>query len=256
MIEEALPREELSILGLYSGGKFLLEDEDIDALLSGHRTNLIRMKNLKGESFQIDSIDAKLSLDKNIDGRLTIKLNPIYKEVHFDQQLEQSEVEELLADAKGKLEKIVPSAGDKSKKLIFEYDQETREIISYDPSMVQAPLKINGEELSDKQKEDFALGEVLELKDGTKVQHRASERNGLLSDRSALVLSVLLDGGISYLLVRGIRSLLRNDEIQQTSSTPAFENALREMQKANLSDPKLQQDEPREPTIEDARELW
>jgi len=76
---------------------------------------------------------------------------------------------------------------------------------------------------------------------GTRLQHRAGESKGMLSDRSALILSVLFDGGISYLLMRGIRAL-RGEEGQQVDyNTAAYKEAFSAMQRS------LRQDVPEVP---------
>ena len=111
----------------------------------------------------------------------------------------------------------------------IEYDKITRDFMGYDVSKVQAPERVNGMLLSEEEKSAFQRGELIQLTDGTKLQHRASEPKGLISDRKALVLSVLLDGGISYLLLQGIRAL-GEDSPQIDHRTPAFNAALSEME--------------------------
>jgi len=107
----------------------------------------------------------------------------------------------------------------------------TKDFVGYDVSRVQTPERINGMLLGEEEKSAFKRGELVELTDGTRVQHRASDPKGIRSDRKALVLSVLLDGGISYLLIRGIQSL-RDGAIQVNHRSPAFNQALEEMQGA------------------------
>ncbi|WP_231490298.1 DUF3945 domain-containing protein [Pedobacter sp. Leaf170] len=123
----------------------------------------------------------------------------------------------------------------KSRVIIYvEYDKLTKDFVGYDVSKVQAPDRINGMLLSEEDKSAFKRGNLLELADGTKIQHRASEPKGIISDRKALVLSVLIDGGISYLLLRGIRSLSENVD-QKDHLTPAFNSALAEMEGVKVS---------------------
>lgn len=67
---------------------------------------------------------------------------------------------------------------------------------------------------------------MIELADGTRIQHSATESKGIRSDRKALILSVLLDGGISYLLLRGIRNLVGNSDAQKEGYTKGYNQAL------------------------------
>jgi hypothetical protein len=94
------------------------------------------------------------------------------------------------------------------KKQVIEYDKQTRQFMHYDPAKIKAPEGVNGETLTPEQKRKLKEGDVIKLKDGTELQLATSDKNGVRSNRRALVLSVLLDGGISYLLITGIKSLL------------------------------------------------
>lgn len=224
-----LPVIDLQKLGLYKDGKITLGAHDIDALLAGRRTDLVSIQNLRTDAFHIQQLDAKLSLQRYADGSVSLNLHPIYKQAVTHELLNEKEVEKLMSGELANVAKQVSLENGKKKILIIEYDAQTREFISYEPSRVQAPEKINGEQLSPEDKQNYQSGNVVELNDGTRVQHRASERNGMLSDRQALILSVLLDGGISYLLITGIRNLLANREEQKSQFTKGFEQALKEM---------------------------
>ncbi|RZJ82536.1 MAG: DUF3945 domain-containing protein [Chryseobacterium sp.] len=126
-------------------------------------------------------------------------------------------------------------ANDKLGFWYIEYDPVTKDFVGYDVSGVQTPERINGMLLGEEEKSAFKRGELIELTDGTRVQHRASDPKGIRSDRKALVLSVLLDGGIRYLLIRGIQSL-RDGAIQVNHRSAAFNQALEEMQGAKKID--------------------
>lgn len=61
---------------------------------------------------------------------------------------------------------------------------------------------------------------MVELPDGTQFQFSTTDRKGIRSNRNGLVLSVLLDGGLSYLLFTGIgrmlgKKVVRNNPIQR-----------------------------------------
>jgi len=242
IIEEALPIAELSRLGLYDGARHLLDETDLSALLSGRRTSLVKLENLVSESFTIDSLDAKLSLNTDTDSLQQIKLHPIYKEPKRSVDLSDIETNELISGEVKNIAKSIDFPDGGSKTIVFEYDSETREFISYDPAAVEIPFEINGEQLDTNKRADFALGKIVQLADGTMVQHRASEPQGILASRTALILTVLKDAAATMFLIKNISPIM-DVSIHQTPFSPAFETAFLEMKKSDgsLSDEKLQQ---------------
>jgi hypothetical protein len=227
--ENELPKAEMVELGLIDpDGNYAISQEDVEAMLAGRRTGLVRLNDLEASGFHIEHIDAKLSLWREADGKVAFKLHPIYKEAVIPELLEKKEAEQLM---KGQIATVAKSKPVTAKQeVVYEYDPETREFISYDPVKVIVPDKINGYPLTDAQKGDWKKGLQVTLPDSTRVQHRATDPKGILADRAALVLSVLLDGGISYLLYRGIRHLLNSTEPQRDENTPAFRKAYAEME--------------------------
>lgn len=226
-----LPKQEMESLGLVDKtGNYILSPEDVEALLAGRRTSLMSLKNLDASGVHIEQLDAKLSLDRNPDGQASFKLHPIYKQPLIPPLLDEDEAQALITGKTQSIDKIIPGPG--KKEVVFEYDPDTREFISFDPSLVIAPDKINGYKLKDWQKDDFQKGFKVRLPDGTELQHRATDPKGIRADRAALILSVLIDGGISYLLIRGLRHLLNSDKKEQADEqTPAFKKAYAEMEK-------------------------
>lgn len=226
--ENHLPLEDLEKIGLFKNGKILLEKEDIDALLSGRRTELVNLYNLKADGFVIEQLDAKLSIELDLEHKVILRIHPVYIEPQLHPLLLPHEAELLQNGKIGNLQKTYQDGG-QQKALQFEYDPETREFLSYDPAKVSAPLTVNGETLTNKQKQDFRNGSLVKLADGTKLQYRAADRKGVLSDRPVLVLSVLFEGGISYLLIRGIRNLFNKHEPQKIEQTKGFTEAMKEL---------------------------
>jgi hypothetical protein len=227
---DELPVEEMETLGIIDpDGTYDISQEDVEALLAGRRTGLIRLNELQAGGFRIEHLDAKLSLSREPDGKATIKLHPIYKNPVKPELLKDDEAQALISGKQTVIQKI--KAGQSKYGIVFEYDEDTRDFISYDPAHVLAPDKINGYKLTESQKEDFKKGFKVELPDGTELEHSATDPKGVRSDRAALIFSVLIDGGISYLLIRGIRHLLNSDKTQRDGQTPAFQKAQAEMEK-------------------------
>lgn len=230
-----LPLSQFEDLGLYHDKQLLLGPEEIQALLNGRRTDLISLRALKGKGFEIERLDARLSLQREDSGEISLMIHPIYKAAREHPLLTAGEMDDLINGRKDFIGRRIEKEEGRWAMYNIEYDPVTRDFVGYDVSRVQTPERINGMLLGEEEKSAFKRGELVELTDGTRVQHRASDPNGIRSDRKALVLSVLLDGGISYLLIRGIQSLT-DGAIQVNHRTPAFNQALEEMEGAKKID--------------------
>src|SRR5690606_24765120 len=114
-------------------------------------------------------------------------------------------------------------------------DQHTKQFVSFDPNKVKPPIAVDGETLTPEKKRKYQEGELVELEDGTRFQIRPSDRRGVRSNKTGLVLSVLIDGGISYLLVTGIQRLLGKQSREQQSYSAGYLDAIKEVQKQNRS---------------------
>ena len=231
IINEALPIAELSRLGLYNGHRHILNDDDLSALLSGRRTSMIKLENLVSDGFTIENLDAKLSLSKDEDSLHEIRIHPIYKEPRLTIDLSVEEAKLLVDGGLGNIAKSIKFPDGKERIIVFAYDRETKEFISYDPAELIVPFKINGEILSKKLQRDFAFGNTVELSDGTIVRYSVNEPKGIIANRSALIISNKDHGIPSGLLVEKIPSLSEAG-IQLSPFTPGFERAFIDLEKA------------------------
>ena len=237
-----LPISDLQKIGLFQDGNLLLQLEDLEALLTGRRTDLLKLNNLKTESFSIAEIETKLSLERTADGDVRLNLHPVYKEALPLDILLEEEFDRLISGTVSTIYKNVPNSNGFDR-VAVEYDNQTKEFIQYDPSLILAPDKINDYVLSDTDKYLFQHGEVIKLQDGTSVQHRTSERKGILSDRTGLVISHFVDGHISYLVLTGVRNLLNNNRPQIQQHSTGFLNTIEEMRNKKGSFDSLQLDQ-------------
>lgn len=94
--EADLPRADLTFLNLYVDNKVVLEKKDLDALLSGSRTSVISLQNLSGDGYNIQHVDAKISLKKSRDGNCSILIHPIYNNPVSHDLLSEKEQLELI----------------------------------------------------------------------------------------------------------------------------------------------------------------
>src|SRR5690606_7965215 len=158
-----------------------------------------------------------------------LNLHPIYKDIQPHPMLDRNETTQLAAGEVPSIQKEYIDNGKDRKKVIIEYDEDTREFVAYNPKEVEVPVRVNNEELTEQQQKDFREGRVVELSDGTRLQHSASDSKGVRSDRTRLVMSVLLDGGLSYLLFRGVRHLFGDRSPQKEGYTKGYNEAVADM---------------------------
>ncbi|OOG19653.1 hypothetical protein BWD42_07000 [Sphingobacterium sp. CZ-UAM] len=238
-LESDIPIEQLRKLGLITAGKPDLSKEDIQALISGHRTDLITLRNLNGDGIHIQEMQAKLSLQRDENGHMSIQIHPIYRDAKRHALLLDIEAEQLeLGQLVNVMKTYQTPQGKKS--WIIEYDPETKEFISSDPDKVEVPEKINHEALSEIQKHQYRHGDVVTLSDGTLLQRRAASRTGVTANRTALIYSLLLDGGTPYLLLKVVDNLMNSRKEQEDPYTAGYRQALNDMESQNKKDMKTE----------------
>ncbi|NRF37535.1 DUF4099 domain-containing protein [Pedobacter foliorum] len=205
--EEELPMAELEKIGLARNGELLMSDENRLALLFGRRTNLIRLQNLEDKNVKIGELEAKISVERNPKGKLELRAHPIYHQAVFPVDLTDAEAEML---EQGQIPGVYKKLKDEDKKereYLFEYDTETREYVKTDTGKIEEPLLVNNEILSDQQRESFRKGKEVQLSDGATFRYTGIDTSPFRANRIALAVSLLLDGGLSYVIYQGIKSL-------------------------------------------------
>lgn len=167
---------------------------------------MLRLHNLTDGDVKIMHLDAKLSLRRNEQGNLDLMVHPVYREPEAPAYLTDEETEKLAKGELANLDKVIEINGVK-KEVLIEFDKDTNEFIITDTERILAPDFVNNEELTPEQKQRFKKGKVVELSDGTKFQFSATDPNGIRSNKLHLVASLLVDGGISFLLYKGLKAL-------------------------------------------------
>lgn len=205
--EKDLPLEDFRKIGLVKGDELMLERKDIHALLSGGMTSLLKLHDVSHEDFVIKEIEVKLSLARNSSLKPAMLIHPVYREPNRPHNLTQAEADQLITGERASISKEIEVLDEKRSALV-EFDWDTKEFIVTDISSIQAPEKVNGMALSPYQKERYRAGRQIELEDGTTVQASGTTPEGIRSNRLALVVSLLMDGGISYLILTGIKAMV------------------------------------------------
>lgn len=92
---------------------------------------------------------------------------------------------------------------------IYQFDKETNSFVAIESDDVLIPEEVNGMQLTEEQKRKLKKGQVVEMADGTSLQTSpANAKNSFLqSNRKLLIASMLLDGGMSFFLIKGIQLL-------------------------------------------------
>lgn len=230
--ENDLPIRELETIGLAAGGQLLLNIDDLKALLSGRRTNLMHLENLETESIKIKAIDAKVSLRTNEQGKTELLIHPIYRKPATPDFLDDNEARQLEKGEVASLLRVTTDDKGNKKEILVEYDTETREFIVSDTEKILAPDMVNGEFLTAAQKENYRKGKEVELSDKTKFNYSGTDIHGIRANKLALVASILIDGGLSYMVYKGLNAIFgkKHDPAEAGALSPGYYSAMEDME--------------------------
>lgn len=231
-----LPLEDLQTIGLYKDGNLNISSQNIEALLAGRRTELISLESIDIDGMQIQKLEAKLSINQDSHGATYLQIHPIYNQPQIHPLLTTQESNALINGEKNVIRKLHKSKDENIIPINIEYDNETKEFVSYDPSRIPEIHQVNGITISKSQQEDFRRGDLVELHDGTKFQHSATDSQGILSDRKRLIFSILLDGGLSYLIFRELKNLRNSNNKQSEGLSKAYNESLSKLILADKGD--------------------
>jgi hypothetical protein len=238
--EQQLPIADFNALNLVRDGKPILDENDLQALLSGGRTEMMELKNLEYGGFQIAALKAKLSLDKQKDGKLQLFIHPIYSQVQAPDYLTDSESEKLEEGEIANLEKTITDKDGRKKEVLVEFDSETNEFIITDTEQIWVPDQVNGEILSMDQKERYRKGKEVELSDGTRFQYTGNDPKGVRSNKLALVASIMIDGGLSFMVYHGLKAMFGEKHDQKSKEySKGYDQAIKDMKNQKEGSPDL-----------------
>lgn len=230
--ENELPIKDLETLGLASRGQLLLNINDLKALLSGRRTEMLHLENLETENIKIKAIDAKISLRRNEQGKTDLLIHPIYRKAATPDFLEDDEALQLEKGEVASLLKVTKNEKGDQKEILVEYDPETREFIVSDTEKIMVPDMINSEFLTPAQKEAYRKGKEVKLADGTVLNYSNSDSNGIRSNRLALIASIVVDGGLSYMVYQGLNAMFgkKHDPKESEKLSPGYHSAMEDLE--------------------------
>jgi hypothetical protein len=228
--EKNLPVEDLETIGLAAGGQLLLNVDDLKALLSGRRTGLLQLQNLEAENIRIKSMDAKVSLKQDENGKVNLLIHPVYKKPRTPSFLDDNEALKLeKGDVANYLKTTTDDKGNK-KEILVEYDKETREFIVSDTEKILAPDMVNLQFLTPAQKDAYRKGREVTLPDKTTFSYSATDSHSIRANKLALVASILIDGGLTYVIYKGLNTLFnqKRDENDAAKLSPGYYHAVQD----------------------------
>ncbi|SDH30169.1 DUF4099 domain-containing protein [Mucilaginibacter gossypii] len=230
--EEDLPIKDLETIGLAAGGQLLFNVDDLKALLSGRRTGLLELHDLEAENIKIKSINAKISLQPNDQGKIDLLIHPIYRKALTPDFLDDNEAQKLQKGEVASLLKTTVDNHGNKKEMLIEYDAETKEYIVSDTEKILAPDMVNNEFLTPAQKENYRKGKEVEIADGTRFNYSGVDHHGIRSNKIALVASILIDGGLSYMVYKGLNALFNKKHDQKAAEklSPGYHNAIKDIE--------------------------
>lgn len=229
--QNGLPMKDLEIFGVVKNGKFTIPEKEVNALKNGGMTDVVELRDLRGKDLQIDKLPARLSIVRGEDGNPALRIDPVYKEPKFHPDLSELEQNQLIRKELANIKKSYLDKDGNIQSEIIEYDERTKQFLSYNPRDIKAPQSVNGFELNPQQKKNYKEGETVQLADGTELQLSPSSPKGIRSNKSGLVVSVLLDGGISYLLMTGINKMIGKKSQEEKAYSEGYLQAIKEVQK-------------------------
>lgn len=205
---QELPYTQLESLGLKKKDVLSLPPTDLNALLSGRRSSLTRFEGVDLPGLgKIPSIDAKLSLHRNNDNSVSLRIHPINKVAPNIFDLPEKEIQTLTDGSKDLIvSKVAKENGDKDD-MIVQYDPETREYVGAYVKDNVPPRSINNVTLTDDQRNDWRNGKEIEVA-GEKVRVDLKNTIGFVGN----IAVIGLDGGVSIAVGNILKSAAKNAE--------------------------------------------
>jgi len=251
---EQLPFKDFASLGLSKKEVLSLPEITLNSLLSGNRTSLMRFNDVKVQGLETQfSLDAKLSLFKEQDGSLSLRVHHIRPELDNSFELSKKEISHLKKHELAFIPKMVANANCKLVEALVTLDRTTNELVAIERDKLVAPQMINGVMLSAAQKKDFISGRPVVI-NGKKYELNPSSELGIsgpdlstvkirhstYGSPNMLLDAVLLTAGLGhYVMLYHLANVLLHSKIklydpEKSLQSFDFRNALAEAKKEIL----------------------
>jgi hypothetical protein len=176
-----LPYDDFEKFGLRKNDILNLPTRTLNALLSGNKTELLRLNSVKIEGLKEPiQLDGKINLVKDEQtGFVSINFTPVKKIVENKFDLTQIETDKLLKNETGFVEKEMKDKAGNLIPMLISHDKMTNEFTAIRKDTIEAPLAINDILLTDKQKQDFKNGKPIKVADNEYILNWDERSNGL-----------------------------------------------------------------------------
>jgi hypothetical protein len=155
-------------------------------------------------------------------------IHPIYRKERVPDFLPDEDAVKLADGDSSSFYKTVEVNG-KKKNVIVEFDHDTKEFIITDGEQILVPDFVNGDELTPEQKRQFKKGETIEMPEGTKLRYSATTAQGIRSNKARLITSLVMNGGLSFLLYTGIKALSKKEPKVSQEYSKGYYQALEDL---------------------------
>ncbi|TDS06599.1 DUF4099 domain-containing protein [Sphingobacterium paludis] len=224
-----LPREALQTLSLLKNEHLAIDNDNLEAMFAGRRSALIAMSDIQLDNIRIARLEAKLSLSRTDSGEVELLIHPVYRNPQKHYLLDQQVMGELMDGEKPNHVVELKLGDDHVKRMVVEYDADTREFLAYDAASVHAPVMINGKDLDADQRVAYRLGQKVSIYDDTTVQYRVSEPKGILSNTEKVILSFEENSKVRHVMLDDLKNLQDGFHGQLDYNSSSYQNALQMM---------------------------
>lgn len=200
-----LPYREFEKVGLSKKDVLSLPVDSLNALLSGRRSDFIRI-NADGMK-----LDVKTSLQRNPDSSVSLRFHPINRvapnvynlsEAH-EKMLQNSDVKGIVVESKKQNGEPVD--------ILVQYDSDTKEYVSINLNDIPLPEKINDVKLTEQQRSDWKNGKEIVV-DGEPARLSLTNTMGFVGK----IFMFALDGGISIAIAAIVKEYNKREAERNT----------------------------------------
>lgn len=205
-----LPYHEFEKVGLKKKDVLGLPVDSLNALLSGRRSDFIR---IDADGMKLD---VKTSLHRNADNSVSLRFHPINHTARNIYDLTDAQ-ERILqnGEAKGIVIESKKQNGEPTDVLV-QYDSDTKEYVSINLNDIPLPEKINDVKLTEEQRSDWKKGKEIEV-DGEPVRLSLTNTMGFVGK----VFMFALDGGISIAIAAMMKEYNKREAEKNNSGRGA-----------------------------------
>lgn len=114
----------------------------------------------------------------------------------------------------------------RNESFILEYDDKAKSFNVIESGKIDRIKSVNGHPLSEEEKNELKEGNEILINEDTKLKVSPNKSNPLDSNKKLLILSMMLDGGISFILIKSLELLKEQQETKKMKEQIASKEVL------------------------------